>query len=131
MTSVRFDASQIAVVLDAINRASRVAVPDARKVVTVGANNVKRDWRRRWSGHPHLRPIVRTIDYDLFDSLRGPAAEIGPNRERGPGAALANIPEYGTLNNAPIPGGAPAAAAEEPRMVKALEDLAVKALGLD
>jgi hypothetical protein len=57
-------------------------------------------------------------------------SDIGPDRSRGAAAALANIPEYGTVKNAPIPGGIPALAAEEPRFEKAMQDLAVKALGL-
>lgn len=128
--TIRFDTSELTVLVDALNRASRVAVPDARKVVTVGANNIKREWRRRWKGLKHAPALPYSITYDLYTSLSGPAAEIGPDKTRRQGA-LGNLLEYGSVKNAPIPGGAPAAQAEEPRFAKALEDLGVKALGLD
>ena len=76
------------------------------------------------------KQIVPTITYDTTETSTRVVGEIGPDRSRGRAAALANIPEYGTVNNPPIPGGIPAVAAEEPRFEKAMQDLAVKALGL-
>jgi hypothetical protein len=126
----RFDSSEVRGVVDALNRASRVALPDVTRVVAVGARNIQQDWRRRWSGFRHAPALPAAITYDVFNSLRGPAADIGPDKNRRQGA-LGNLLEYGSIKNAPIPGGAPAAQAEEPRFAKALEDLMVKALGLD
>jgi hypothetical protein len=73
--------------------------------------------------------LPQAIDYDLFPTLTGPSAEIGPNLKK-PQGNLGHIPEYGTPTSAPMPYMAPAGEAEEPKFVKALEDLAVKALGL-
>lgn len=126
---VGFEFHEVTALLDAVGKASKPAIRDVTGVVAKGALNIKNDWRRRWSGHPHLRALPSTINYDVYSSLKGPAAEIGPDRRRR-AAALANIPEFGTVNNAPIPGGAPALEAERPKFEKALEDVAVKALGL-
>lgn len=126
---IRFDAPELRVVVDAINKASRVAVPDAAAVVGKGALNIKKDAARRVTGLKHAPAYPRSITYDLYTSLTGPAAEVGPDKNKRQGA-LGNILEYGTTKNAPIPHLGPAADAEEPRFAKALEDLAVKALGL-
>lgn len=126
---IRFDAPELRVVVDAINKASRVAVPDVTAVVAKGALNIKKDAARRISGHPRFRRLPAAIDYDLYSSLAGPAAEIGPNPNK-PQGNLGHIPEDGTLTSAPMPYMGPAADAEEPRFAKALEDLALKALDL-
>ena len=126
---IEFDTHEITVLADAINKASRVAPADAAKVVFVGAINIKKDAARRIRGHQRLRKLPWSIDFDTYRSLKGPAAEIGPNHAKGQGA-LGNIAEYGTVNNPPIPFMRPAADAEQPLFEKAMEDLAVKALGL-
>jgi hypothetical protein len=126
---LEFDTHEVVALVDAINRASAPAMKDIEAVVFRGAMNIKKDAARRISGHPHLRALPAAIDFDVYRSLRGPAAEIGPNHSRRQGA-LGNIPEFGTINNAPMPYMRPAGEAEEPRFAKAMEDLAVKALGL-
>jgi len=126
---IEFDTHEITVLADAINKASRVAESDAQKVVFRGAIQIKKDAARRIRGHRRLRKLPWSIDFDTYRSLKGPAAEIGPNHSKGQGA-LGNIAEYGTVNNPPIPFMRPAADAEQPRFEKAMEDLAVKALGL-
>lgn len=126
---IAFDTHEITVLADAITKASRVAVTDTEKVVFVGALNIKRDAARRISGHRRWRRLPYSIDFDMYRSLKGPSAEIGPNHSRGQGA-LGNVPEYGTPTSPPIPFMRPAGEAEEPRFAKAMEDLAVKALGL-
>jgi hypothetical protein len=126
---IGFDTHEITVFADAINKASRVAPADASKVVFVGAINIKKDAARRIRGHKRLKKLPWSIDFDTYRSFKGPAAEIGPNHAKGQGA-LGNVAEYGTVNNPPIPFMRPAADAEQPRFEKAMEDLAVKALGL-
>ena len=125
----RFDTHEVTGLVDAINKASRVAVTEVTAVVAKGANNIKRDAAQRISGLRHAPAYPRSIGYDLYPSLKGPSAVIGPDKDRRQGA-LGNLLEYGSVNSAPIPHLAPALDAEEPRFVKALEDLAVKALGL-
>lgn len=127
---VRIEKTEIVGVMDAINKASAVAVKDVTAAVFKGAMNVKTDSARRISGHPTLRRLPAAIDFDIYQSMKGPAAEIGPNHGK-PQGNLGHVPEYGTPTSPPLPYMAPAGEAEEPRFAKAIEDLAVKALGLE
>jgi hypothetical protein len=126
---IEFDTHEVTALADAITKASAPALADTEAVVFKGAMNIKRDAARRISGHPRFRRVPSSIDFDMYHSLKGPAAEIGPNHAK-PQGNIAHIAEYGGLHSAPIPFMRPAADAEEPKFVKALEDLAVKALGL-
>lgn len=104
---------------------------EVRRVVSRGALNVKRDWARRWKGHPRIRALPYSINYDLASADDVLSAEIGPDHAKRQ-ATLAHLieygnAEYGSVRNAPIPGGLPALAAEEPRFVRALGDLGEKA----
>jgi hypothetical protein len=110
-----------------ISRAADVAPDETRKVVQRGALNVKNEWRRRWTGHAYAPALPYSITYDTTMVGARTAAEIGPERGRRQ-AALANLFEYGSVNNAPIPGGAPALEKERPRFEKALEDVAYRSL---
>lgn len=127
--SLRFDTAEVAEVADLLAHAADVAPAESRKVVARGALNIKSDARRRISGHPRLRALPAAITYDSHPTPAGGWAEIGPDHDRRQGA-LGNIPEYGTVNNAPTPYMRPAAEAERPRFERAMEDLAMKALGL-
>lgn len=111
-----------------LEHAARVAPDEARKVVQKGALNIKKDWRRRWSGMAHLPRLPYAVTYDTTFSGQQAGAEIGPDKDR-PQGALGNIPEFGTVNNAPIPGGAPALESERPRFERAMNDLPLIALG--
>lgn len=127
--AVEFDTSEVAALGKVLVEASAGTMADVGRVVARGALNIKTDAARRISGHPRFRRLPAAINFDLFTSLRGPAAEIGPDHRK-PQGNLGHISEYGTPTSAPIPYMTPAAEAEEPRFVKALEDVAVKALGL-
>lgn len=107
------------------DEAARVAPEEVRKVIQKGALNIKKDWARRWSGHPKIRMLPSAITYDTVQRGYHSEAEIGPDRARS-GAALANLIEYefGGIHSAPIPGGAPALESERPRLEKSLENLA-------
>jgi hypothetical protein len=110
-----------------LQRAVRDVVDEVRQVVSRGALNVKRDWRRRWSGHPTIRHLPDAVGYDVHGVGNTISAEIGPdkNRRQGP---LGNIIEFGSVNNPPIPGGLPALRAEAPRFERALTDVAERLL---
>lgn len=100
----------------------------AYEVVEHGAVNVKKGWRERWSGLDHAPRIPAAIGYDMriyFGS--GIEASIGPDKNA-PQGALGNLLEYGSVNNAPIPGGAPALEAEGPGFERALADAAERLL---
>ncbi len=101
---------------------------EVRQVVSKGCLHIKQDWKQRWEGHAHIPRLPRSISYDVVSRHVSVHGEIGPDKGRekfqGP---LGNIIEYGTINNAPIPGGVPALELEQPKFAKALADLGEKA----
>lgn len=109
------------------------APSEFRKVVSRGALQVKADWRRRWSpiaAAPHNAPhLARGVGYDLDTDRAGTHfdAEIGVHR-RNPQAPLAHFPEFGSVRNAPTPGGAPALKVEAPKFTRAVAELAERLL---
>lgn len=106
-----------------LEREARTAPAEAKKVVVKGAVNVKGGWRRRWSGFAHAPRLPYAVGYDVKTLGGKIEAEIGPDKDK-PQGALGNLFEYGSLKNAPIPGGAPALEAERPKFEKAMENLA-------
>jgi hypothetical protein len=112
---------------DDLRSAAERAPEEARKVTSKGALNIKTDWRKRWSGLAHAPATPRAISYDITSAGSMIVAEIGPDKAKRQGA-LGNLLEFGSINNAPIPGGAPALQVESPRFVQALEDLAARLL---
>lgn len=110
-----------------LDKAISKALPEAEQVMVKGAVNIKEDWRRRWSGHPHFPALPNTIGFDLFHTLGTVHAQIGPDKDKRQGP-LGSIIEFGTPKNAPIPGGLPALEAEVPRFERALADLGERLL---
>lgn len=98
------------------------------KVGEKGALNIKRDWAQAWSGRAYIEPLSRAVNYDRKFSGATVEWEIGPDKGR-PQGPLGNIIEYGSVNNAPIPGGLPALDKEAPRTERALADVLGKVLG--
>lgn len=120
---VRIDGAHDAELLAAdLGQAAAKALPEIRKVLQKGALNIKTDWRRTWTGLAHAPRLPYAITYDTEETATRVIAEIGADKEKRQGA-LANLIEYGSVNNAPIPGGARALRAEEPRFEKALGDV--------
>lgn len=111
-----------------LTRAADVAPAEARKVVQRGLFNIKKDWRQRWTGYPHAPRLPYAISYDTKELGGRIEGEVGPDKDK-PQGALGNLFEYGSVNNAPIPGGLPALEAERPKYEKALDDLPLNALG--
>jgi hypothetical protein len=105
-------------------RAGEQLPPEARKITQKGALNIKTSWARYWSGLKHAPALSRAVTYDTRWVGSGVEAEIGPDKSRRQGA-LGNLVEYGSINNAPIPGGAPALAEEAPRYERYLTELAL------
>lgn len=109
-----------------LDKATSRLDPEAQAVLGKAGLNIKKGVRRRWSGLRHLRGLARTVGYDVAHGLSGPYVEIGADK-RGQGE-LANVAEFGTPNNAPIPALAPELDAEAPRTVAALDALMDKLL---
>lgn len=106
----------------AFEREAAEIAPAVRQVVSKGSLHIKQDWARRWSGHPTIRQLPAAIGYDLTTDPTGTSSRIGVDKST-PQGPLAHLIEFGSVNNGPIPGGQPALDAEEPRFVRALEDL--------
>lgn len=122
MSEVQAGSSDLRALIHDLDQASANALDEVEKVVSKGALNVKKDWRERWSGHPHIPRLPYAVGYDLERGEDMVRAEIGPDKDL-PQGPLGNVIEFGTVHNAPIPGGLPALDAEEPRFAQALEDL--------
>jgi hypothetical protein len=111
-----------------LDRAVSRAPGEVGKVVNKGALNIKTDWARRWSGLSHAPAAGASVTFDTYFLPGSARAEIGPDKGRRQGA-LGNLLEYGSVHNAPIPGGLPSLEAEAPRTERALSDLAERLLG--
>ena len=112
---------------DDLRRAGAEVMDEGEKVVSKGSLNIKNDWRARWSGHERIKHVPAAIGYDIDRDENRIESTIGPDKAMVQ-AAIANIIEFGSVNNAPIPGGAPALDAEEPGYVRAAADLGEKLL---
>jgi hypothetical protein len=123
------DASEVHDLHEVIVQAAGVAPKEARKVLQKGLLNIKVDGRRRISGSEHFRRVAASVTYDSHETPGGGWGEVGPEHGK-PQANLAFIAENGSLKTAPNPFMRPAADAEEPRFVKAMEALAVDVTGL-
>jgi hypothetical protein len=129
MDRIGFDGSDLSYIATSIDKASAVAAAETAKVVAKGALNIKTGAAKRISGLAHARRYPASIDYDLYVTGRGAIADVGANKSK-PQGALGNLLEYGSRKNPPHPHIRPAADEEMPRFEKAMEDLAVKAIGL-
>ncbi|WP_432050310.1 hypothetical protein [Verrucosispora sp. NA02020] len=127
MSGVEFEHRELDRWVRTLDSAAEDAIPEARKVVQRGALQIKNDWRQRWSGYKHAPRLPYAVTYDSKETAGGASAEIGPDKNK-PQGALGNLFELGSVNNAPIPGGIPALAAEGPRFERALADLAERLL---
>jgi hypothetical protein len=111
----------------ALDQAGKKLPTEMRAVLQRGAMNIKKDWQARWAGLGHAPALPYAVSYDTKELAYSASAEIGPDKGRRQGA-LGNLLEFGSVNNAPHPGGLPALEAEAPRFEKALADLAGKLL---
>jgi hypothetical protein len=110
-----------------LSRAASKALSESAAVVGKGSLNIKRDWQARWKGLGHAPALPYAIGYDVFYTIGAIRSEIGPDKGRRQGA-LGNLLEFGSVNNAPTPGGAPALAAEAPKTERAFEELGERLL---
>lgn len=101
--------------------------PQARKMVSKGALNVKNGARARAPHGPHTPSYAASITYDLTDRAGEIRAQIGPDKNR-PQGPLGNIFELGTPRHPPQPHLIPALDEEEPRFAVNAEELGEKLL---
>jgi hypothetical protein len=127
---VDFEAPDLRKLVVDLDAAAGIAARDSRAVVAKGLLNIKTDSRRRAPGLAHAPAYPRAITYDVTQTATGAWGEVGPDKDRRQGA-LGNLLEYGSIKNPPHPHMGPAGDAEEPKFAKAMQDLAVKASGLE
>lgn len=119
-------AAGLEALLASLTRAQTQAPLATRATVAANAKDIQQAWRRRWGG---IKPgsLAASITFDITRGLGSVKAEIGPDKQIGAGP-LGNLIEFGSSKNAPIPGGLPAAEAQEPKFERALGELGEKLL---
>ena len=120
--TITFDTSEVRRLAAELGAIPAETMPQVRAVLQKGALNIKNDWRARWAGLSHAPGLPYAITYDTALTATSAKAEIGPDKGKRQGA-LGNLLEFGSINNAPHPGGGPALAAEAPKFEKALTDV--------
>lgn len=105
-----------------LENAQRDVVPEAKKVLSRAALNVKNDAKKKVSGIKHAPAYPRAITYDTDWNGTLGRAEIGPDKDKRQGA-LGNILEYGTVNNPPYAHLGPALDYEGPNFERYLGEL--------
>lgn len=109
-----------------LNRAAAAIGPAIRPAVQSAAKFVKKEWIATWpwSGSGHLKNMPSQVTYET----RGTEAEIGPIK--GDQGSLGHIIEFGSVNNAPHPGGGPAAMKVAPIFEAECAAIAMALLGV-
>lgn len=127
MARAEFDFSELEQWTDVIQKAPAATRKQARAVVSKGSLNIKNEARKNAPGSGSARHYPASINYDVTEKDGEIVGEIGPAEGRRQWG-LGNLLEYGSENNPPMPHLEPALDHEEPRFVKAAEDLAAEAL---
>jgi len=93
-------------------------------MVQAAGKRMKEDWRSvyPWSGSSHLPHLGSFLAYETHSTSLGAWAEVGVNKE-GQGK-LGQLIEFGSVNNAPHPGGPGALAKAAPILEAELAALA-------
>lgn len=126
MNTFDFDAREVTELAADLGRVAGDALPAVDAVMKKAAVNVKDGLAADARGSRHFRQIAPSMSFDSDYRVGQVGYEIGPDRDRSPAAALANIAYFGGANggggsldlNGPL-------RAEEPGMMAALD----KALG--
>ena len=121
--SVQIDASEVHAFAAELGRVAGKALPGLDAVLKKGAQQIKDDLVADAKGSRHFKQIAPTISYDREAGIGRIGYEIGPDKDRGGAAKLANIAYFGgarggggTLDlDGPL-------RAEEPRLMSALDD---------
>jgi hypothetical protein len=110
----------------ALDKATSRLEPEVMAVLGRAGMNIKRATQQRWAGMKHLPKLPGLVSYDVAHGAGKVYVEVGPQHV-GQGE-LANVAEFGTVNNAPRPGLSPSLDEEEPKTVAALDALVAKLL---
>ena len=138
MDRVTVNVGELTELAKTLDAADRGLVDDVKAVTHKGSLNIKRDAKQRVGRGPHTPAYALSIGYEVKANSRVVEGEIGPDKDKHVGGGPFRTPgnlgnlleyEYGTPWSAPTPHLGPALAAEEPKFVRALEDVLLKALG--
>jgi len=105
-----------------LGEAAEDLIPEARKVLVRGVINIKRDAKRRISGHPSFRRLPAAITDDVRQGADLVEVEVGPEHGR-PQGNMGHILENGTPTSAPSPYMRPATDRELPAINRYLDSL--------
>lgn len=128
MARVEFDFSELDRWTDVLQQAPAVARKQGRALVSKGSLNIKNEARQNAPGHEAAKHYPNSIAYDITETAEEIVGEIGPTPGRRQWG-LGNLLEYGSAHNPPHPHLEPALDHEEPRFVKAAEDVAAEGVG--
>lgn len=73
-------------------------LPDVDAILKKGANNIKESLKADAAKSRHFSRIAPTISYDSAYKIGSAEYEIGPDKQRGEAAKLANIAYFGGAN---------------------------------
>lgn len=108
--------------IDDLEHADEVLVDKTERIVGRGCFQIKKDWKARWTGFPHIPHLPNAIRYDVTtrnDVVDGDVYVDEHKRQGELGAIVA----WGLGRNSPLPGPLEAIAAEEPKFQRALADM--------
>jgi len=117
-----WDTSEVREIELALGKTADDLLKGLRPVVQRGALNIKRDLQQEARGHPHAPHFPRAITADTTETRSEVRAEIGPDKDKTQGA-LGNILYFGTSKNGPVLDINGPLDREEPKFVKAVEDV--------
>jgi hypothetical protein len=121
------DTSELDRWTDVIIAAGDDVLDEGKKIVNHGAFKMKARARELAPKGRHTPHYASSINYDVTVHRDEIVGEVGPTKGRRQWG-LGNLLEYGSSHNRPHPHLEPALDEEEPRFIRACEDLAAKLL---
>lgn len=127
--SISADFSEVHKLVADFGHATARVLPLVDAVVKKAADNLKKDLAGQATYSRHFRGMAGSISYDSAYGLGSVAYEVGPDKDRR-GGALGNLFFFGGVHGGGGTGDLDGAVrTEQPRMIKALEDLTGGLLG--
>ena len=117
------DASEVRALSENLGRIAGSAVKDVDAVVKRGAQNVKAEMAADAASSEHFKGMAGSISYDSDYRVGEVAYEVGPDKDRR-GGSLGNIYYFGTSRGGGSGDIEKPMRSEEPKLSKALGDLA-------
>ena len=123
MSEFSADVSEVRRLAANIGKVAGSAVKDVDAVLKKGAQNIKDEMAADARGSTHFKGMAGSISYDSMYSIGTPRYEVGPDKDRR-GGALGNIYYFGTSRGGGSGDLDKPMRSEEPRLARALGNLA-------